>query len=245
MTKSPSRSFNLPLKPSAAVEAYMAAPSAAEGRPTVVVLGEIWGVNANIRSICDRLAAAGVAAVAYDQYRGVAPPRDGDPQPQVLGFFERFDDPAGIRDGRAAVAAVRTGALGFAPGPVFVWGFCMGGRFAHYLAAFQPDLAGAINFYGRLSFPRQSPLKPFVPLDVVGLVATPYLGLFGEIDPFIPASDVEALRGELAARCVPHHVSIYPAAEHAFFNGTRPSYNEEASADAWRRVCDFVLEGRL
>lgn len=245
MTRPPDTALTFAVEPGVTVGAYAAAPDAAEGRPTVVVLGEIWGVNANVRTICDRLAKAGAAAVAYDQYRGVTPPRDGDPQPQVMGYFDRFDDPQGIRDGRAVVAAVRAGALGFHPGPVFVWGFCMGGRFAHHLAAFQPDLAGAINFYGRLSFTRQAELKPFAPLDVAGLVAVPYLGLFGEVDPFIPATDVEALRAKLTARGVPHHVHIYEGAEHAFFNDTRHSYHPGAAADAWRLVLDFVLKGGL
>src|SRR5688572_15282510 len=101
------------------VAAYASLPDAAEGVPAVVILGEIWGVNANIRGICDRLADAGIITVAPDQYRGVTPPRDGDPREHVMGFFDRFDDPQGIRDGRAVVAAVRSGGLGVAPGPIF------------------------------------------------------------------------------------------------------------------------------
>jgi carboxymethylenebutenolidase len=239
------RELTISVEPGVELAAYASQPDRTEGAPTVVVLGEIWGVNANIRTICDRLAEAGAIAVAPDQYRGITPPRDGDPQPHVMGFFERFDDPQGIRDGRAVLAAVREGAAGPTPERVFVWGFCMGGRFAHYLAAFEPRLAGAINFYGRLSFPRQGLLKPFVPLDVAGLVDCPYLGLFGELDPFIPRSEVEALRGELLRIRVPHHVGIYEGAEHAFFNETRASYHAEAAADAWRRVQAFILRGQL
>jgi carboxymethylenebutenolidase len=239
------RELTIPVEPGVEVGAYLSLPAAAEGAPAVVVLGEIWGVNANIRAICDRLAEAGAIAVAPDQYRGIVPPREGDPREHVMGFFERFDDPQGIRDGRAAIAAVRNGALGIVPDRIFVWGFCLGGRFAHYLAAFEPRLAGAINFYGRLNFPRQEHLKPFVPLDVAGLVNCPYLGLFGEIDPFIPASDVAALRAELRRLGVPHHVGIYDGAEHAFFNEMRPSYHAGASADAWRRVQAFIFRGEL
>jgi carboxymethylenebutenolidase len=239
------RELAIPVEPGTSVFAYAALPDAAEGAPAIVVLGEIWGVNADIRAICDRLAAAGILAVAPDQYRGIAPPTEADPRETVLGFFDRFDDPQGIRDGRAVLDAVRGGALGVAPGPVHVWGFCMGGRFAHYLAAFESRLAGAINFYGRLSFDRHARLKPFVPLDVAGLVACPYLGLFGGIDPFIPAADVEALRAGLARIRVPHHVAIYEEAEHAFFNESRASYHPRAAADAWRRVEAFVLRGSL
>jgi carboxymethylenebutenolidase len=44
---------------------------------------------------------------------------------------------------------------------------------------------------------------------------------------------------------LPHHVATYKGAEHAFFNETRASYHAVASADAWRRVRNFVLTGAL
>ncbi|HEX2885197.1 dienelactone hydrolase family protein [Vineibacter terrae] len=239
------RDVEIEIEPGTRTYAYLALPDAPQGAPGVVVLGEIWGVNGNIRKICDRLAAQGIVALAPDQYRGITPPRDGDPQDHVMGYFERFDDPQGIRDGRAMIASLRDGRFGVAPRDVHVWGFCMGGRFAHYLAAFAPGLAGVINFYGRVVFPRDEARKPFMPLDVAGLVACPYLGLFGAIDPLIPAPDVAALRAKLAAIGVRHHVSIYESAEHAFFNETRASYHPDAAADAWRRVLAFVKTGAL
>jgi carboxymethylenebutenolidase len=227
------------------VAAHLAMPDDAAGKPVVILLGEIWGVNAQIRALCRRLAEAGVCVVAPDQYRGITPPSESDPQQTVLGFFDRFDDPAGIRDARACLDWVLGGGLGVTPGPVYALGFCMGGRFAHYLAAFDPRLSGAVNFYGRLDFAKQPHLKPFTPLDVAGLIEAPYLGLFGSIDDFIPDSDVELLRQEFSARGTPHHLHVYEGAHHAFFNETRASYDPAAAADAWKRLVGFVRDGRL
>ena len=173
------------------VAAYAALPARPEGCPGVLVLGEIWGVNGNIRAVCERLARAGVAALAPDPYRGEAPPRESDPIEQVLGFFDRYDDARGIRDCRAALGVLANG-LGFTPRALFAWGFCKGGRFAHYLGAFDSRLAGVINFYGRITFARDPVLKPFTPLDVAGLVGAPYLGLFAERDALISAADAWA-----------------------------------------------------
>lgn len=222
--------------------AHVARPAAADGRPAVLVLGEIWGVNANIRAICARLARAGFIALAPDLYRGETPPRENDPMERVLSYFPRFDDPRGIRDCRAALAHAKTG-LG--AGPVHAWGFCMGGRFAHHLAAFDLRLAGAINFYGRLDYPRDARLKPFTPLDVAGLVAAPYLGLFAGHDPLIARESIEALRAAFTARRHPHHLHVYAEAEHAFFNDTRPAHHPAVAADAWTKATSFIATGRL
>jgi carboxymethylenebutenolidase len=226
------------------VAAYAALPAKPEGCPGVLVLGEIWGVNGNIRAICERLAHAGVAALAPDPYRGEAPPRESDPIERVLGFFDRYDDARGIRDCRAALG-VLAGGLGFAPSALFAWGFCKGGRFAHYLGAFDSRLAGVINFYGRITFARDPVLKPFTPLDVAGLIEAPYLGLFAERDPLIAADDVAALRAAFERRGHRHHLHIYAGAEHAFFNDTRPSHHPQVAADAWHTALAFITTGAL
>ena len=210
----------------------------------MLVLGEIWGVNGNIRAVCERLARAGVVALAPDPSRGVPPPRESNPIEQVLGFFDRYDDPRGIRDCRAALG-VLAGGLGVRPRALFAWGFCKGGRFAHYLGAFDSRLAGVINFYGRITFGRDPVLKPFTPLDVAGLIGAPYLGLFAERDPLIVATDVEALRASFERHGHPHYLHVYAGAEHAFFNDTRPSHHPEVAADAWARRLAFITTGAL
>ena len=224
--------------------AYAALPERAEGCPGVLVLGEIWGVNGNIRATCERLARAGVVALAPDPYRGEPPPRESDPIERVLGYFDRYDDPRGIRDCRAALGLL-AGGLGVRPRALFAWGFCKGGRFAHYLGAFASRLAGVINFYGRISFARDPVLKPFTPLDVAGLIEAPYLGLFAERDGLIPAADVAALRERFEHRGHRHHLHVYAGAEHAFFNDTRPSHHPQVAADAWAKALGLITTGAL
>jgi carboxymethylenebutenolidase len=238
------RELAIGLERGASTGAYAAAPARAEGCPGVLVLGEIWGVNGNIRATCERLARAGVAALAPDPYRGEPPPRESDPIDQVLGYFDRYDDARGIRDCRTALGVLAQG-LGFAPRALFAWGFCKGGRFAHYLGAFDSRLAGVINFYGRITFARDPVLKPFTPLDVAGLIEAPYLGLFAERDPLIGADDVAALRAAFERRSHRHHLHIYAGAEHAFFNDTRPSHHPQVAADAWHKALAFITTGAL
>ena len=98
--------------------------------------------------------------------------------------FVSFPDLRALRDCRTLVRRIVGGEFGLSPERPAVWGFCMGGRFAHYLGAFNTGVARVVNFYGRLNFPR-SELKPFTPLDVASLIDVPYLGIFAEHDGFI------------------------------------------------------------
>jgi carboxymethylenebutenolidase len=61
----------------------------------------------------------------------------------------------------------------------------------------------------------------------------------GGADQGIGPDQVQELRDALQAAGIEHEVMVYPGAPHSFFDR---SYKEhaEASADAWRRVLDFI-----
>ncbi len=232
----------LPLGDTIDVPAYRATPAQGPVGASVLVLSEIWSVNQNVRSICDRLAQHGIDALAPDLYRGARAPREGDPAESVAQSFLDYDDAQGIRDARAFMRWLRAHC---APGrPLFAWGFCMGGRFAHYLGACGEPLAGVVNFYGRLVFERQ-PNKPFIPMDLAGLIEVPYLGMFGELDHIVAQADVAQLRAHFVARGQTHRLQVFEGVGHAFFNQHRASYDAAAATQAWDTTLRFFNTGRL
>ncbi|MFS8084882.1 MAG: dienelactone hydrolase family protein [Acidobacteriota bacterium] len=242
MTSIHSETVSIPLGTGIEVPAYRATPAGTPAPASVLVLSEIWSVNPNIRAICDRLAHNGIAALAPDLYRGGKAPTESNSAEVVTQSFLDYDDAQGIRDGRAFTRWLRANSLSGTP--LYAWGFCMGGRFAHYLGACGEPLAGVVNFYGRLVFERQ-PNKPFIPMDLADLIEAPYLGLFGEFDPIVPEKDVEALRARFTARGHPHRLKVFKGAEHAFFNQTRASYHAAAAAAAWDITLQFFRKGNL
>jgi carboxymethylenebutenolidase len=209
-------------------------------RATVVMLGAIWSVTDHIRDLCGRLAGEGYAAIAPCLFRGTGiPARDAPPEVLAQTFLD-FDDPRCVRDLRAVVRHAAEGRFGFAAGPIFPWGFCLGGRFAHYLGAVSEHVAGVVVFYGRIRFARQ-PIKPFLPIELAPLIEVPYLGHFAEFDALIPLPDVEELRAVLAARGIPHRIEVYAGAKHAFFDPTRPDdHHPEAADRAWAATLEFL-----
>ena len=207
---------------------------------TVMVYGAIWSITPHIEDLCNRLAREGFNAIAPCLFRNTGIPARSAPPEVLAQTFLDFDDRRCIRDLRAVTHAARRGHLGFEPGRLVTLGFCLGGRFAHDIAALDSTLAGAVVFYGRLRFARQE-TKPFLPAELTGLVEVPYLGHFAEFDSMIPLDDVEELRGALASRNVPHRIEIYKGARHGFVDPERPTEHDPgAAARAWHTTIEFL-----
>lgn len=110
-------------------DTYVAQPAGAP-RAAIVVIQEIFGVNAGIRSKCDRLAADGYLALAPDLFWQIAPGVELDPDvpdqmQRALDLMGQFDQDAGIRDTEATIRTAR-GMLADG-GKVGVVGYCLGG----------------------------------------------------------------------------------------------------------------------
>lgn len=224
---------------SARIPVFVVRP-ATTPRVTVVMLGAIWSVTEHIEDLCMQLAVAGFGAVAPCLFRGENIPAREAPAEVLRQTFLDFDDRRCLRDLRAVVRSASRGELGGESGALVSWGFCLGGRFAHLLGAVSEHVAGVVNFYGRLRFARQA-IKPFLPIELTGLIEVPYLGHFAEFDELIPPADVEELKAALAERGVAHHVHVYAGAKHGFVDPARPAdHDPRASALAWSRTLDFL-----
>ena len=199
--------------------AYRADPEA-KARGGVVVVQEIFGVNHHIRSVCDRLAALGYAALAPALFDRFARDFESGYSPEEIAqarkFLANIDWAAFVRDVAAAVEAL--------PQPVAILGFCMGGSVA-YLAATQLDgLVAAVCFYGG-QIAKFADQKPRCATQMH----------FGEKDESIPMTDVAAIR----AKRPDCEIHLYPGA-HGFHCDERGSFHAESAAIAWARTVRFL-----
>ena len=203
-------------------DAYEAGP--ADAAAGIVVVQEIFGVNAHIRDVVDRYAALGYRAVApalFDRLeRGVELGYSEETVTQGRAMRGAIDWDDTVRDVGAAVAHLAGN------GPVGVVGYCYGGSLA-WLAAHSLPVAAAVGYYGGqiIQFLDRAPQAPV-------------LLLFGEVDYMIPLSDVEEIRQ--AHPTVPVHV--YPGADHGFNCDARDSYHPEAAAGALERTLAFLAD---
>ena len=206
---------------------YVAKPKQGSG-PGVIVIQEWWGLVDHIKDVCDRFADEGFVALAPDLYHGktAKSPDEAGKLMMAMRIDEAEKDLSAAGRYLLTLDSVSSKKVG-------VVGFCMGGALALYTATKNPQIGACVVFYGG---------HPKVKPDLPNLHA-PVLGLYGEKDRSITPDSVRELERKVKALGKSIEVVIYPGAEHAFFNNTRPEvYNAEAAADAWRRTVEFLRE---
>ncbi len=204
---------------------YLARPAGGSG-PGVIVIQEWWGLVDHIKDVADRFAAEGFVALAPDLYHG-----ESAESPDEAGrLMMALNIDGAVKD--------LTGAVGYLLGldavskrSIGAVGFCMGGQLALALGCATERVGAVIDLYG---------VHPKVELDFARLHG-PVLGLFAERDAFVTPGVAKKLAEEIRAAGKEIELVIYPGADHAFFNDTRPDvYDAAAAEDAWRRSLEFL-----
>jgi carboxymethylenebutenolidase len=201
-------------------------------RTGVVVLPDVRGLHRFYEELALRFAERGIQAIAIDYFgRTAGVGKRGDD----FDYMEHVRQ--GTREGmRADIAAAVAHLRATRVESVFTVGFCLGGRFSWLAAADGHGLAGAIGFYGRPGLTSDG--LPGAQQRATELEA-PILALMGGADQGLPKSDVDAFETALTEAGVEHEVVTYPGAPHSFFDRKQEEF-ADASADAWRRVLDFI-----
>jgi carboxymethylenebutenolidase len=201
------------------------------------VVSEIFGVHEHIADVARRFAKLGYLAIAPELFV-----RQGDAQSYgeiselIAEVVSKVPDAQVMGDLDACVAWAATN--GGDTARLGLTGFCWGGRITWLYTAHSAAVKAGVAWYGQL-LGEPSALKPLSPIDVVGQLKAPVLGLYGEKDSGIPLSAVDAMKSALAASPNPaakkSQFVVYPGAGHAFHADYRPSYQRDAAEDGWAR----------
>lgn len=208
----------------APVSGAIALPAGDGPAPAVVLLQEYWGLNDHVRSLADRLAAAGFIAIAPDLYHGqiAADAADAHRLMTELKWSTALDEVGGAVD--LLKAHPRSN------GKVGVTGFCMGGAGALAAACNVAGVSAVVAFYG---------LPPAQYVDWAKAETPPIQCHFSATDPWAKPALAEAIRDTLVARGRAMALFVYDA-PHAFMNDTRPEvYSPDNAKLAWGRMADF------
>jgi carboxymethylenebutenolidase len=218
--------------------AYRAMPASGKSFPVVLVVQEIFGVHEHIKDLCRRFAKLGYLAVAPELYA-----RQGDVskieniQEIISKVVSKVPDAQVMSDLDAAVDWAKKTGKGDT-GRLAITGFCWGGRIVWLYSAHNPNLKAGVAWYGRL-VGQTNDLAPKNPVDLVGSLKAPVLGLYAGKDQGIPLASVEQMRAALKSAGNPCEIVVYPDAQHGFNADYRPSYNKEASQDGWKRMLEW------
>jgi len=216
--------------------AYRAAPAGRTGAPVVLVVSEIFGVHEYIADVARRFAKAGYFAIAPEMFiRQGDAASYGEVAKLIAEVISKVPDEQVMGDLDASLAWAK--AEGADTSKTAVTGFCWGGRITWLYTAHNPAVKAGVAWYGRL-VGNSTPLTPRHPVDVVGSLNGPVLGLYGEKDTGIPLDTVERMKAALAggnAAAKASRFVIYPDAPHAFHADYRPSFRKEAADDGWKQ----------
>jgi carboxymethylenebutenolidase len=230
------------------IPAFVARPAGEGAWPTIVLVSEIFGVHEYIRDMCRRLAKAGYAAIAPDFFVRAGDPSKVSDFAEVRKIVAATSDEQVDGDLKATLAYLHAQSW-VDHGKLGVTGFCWGGAVTWLACARYPDFKAGVAWYGRLRQPNageflSEPERRW-PIELVGDLKAPVLGLYAGKDAGIPLEDVEAMKAALAAAGkTDSQIIVYPDAQHGFHADYRASYDAEAAADGWKRMlAHFAANG--
>ncbi|MBW4639214.1 MAG: dienelactone hydrolase family protein [Gloeocapsa sp. UFS-A4-WI-NPMV-4B04] len=211
-------------------QSYMARPDVLPA-PAIVVLQEIFGVNADIRDTCGELTLQGYIAVSPDLFWRMEPGVDMSDQSESewkkgFALYKSFDYDAGVADIASTIKMARS--LPDANGKVGLMGYCLGGLMT-FITTARKSVDASVVYYGG-SMEKH--------LDEANNIENPLLVHLGEEDEYISKeaqnSIIEALKDNATAQ-----VFTYPGCKHAFARHRGIHYDKDASALSNSRTADF------
>lgn len=213
-------------------QAYLALPRGGSG-PGIVLIQEIFGVNAHIRSVAEQYAADGYVVLAPDlfwrQGAHIELGYDEADWKKAVELKGKTDTGKAVADVAATVKALR-GLSGVGPKVASI-GYCFGGLLS-YLTAASGTVDAAVAYYG-------GGIQNG--LDRADEIKVPVLMHFGSADSHIPNDAVKAI-AERFEGVESVEIHVYQGAEHGFNCNHRDSYNQRAAAEAHGHTLVFLSE---
>jgi carboxymethylenebutenolidase len=209
------------------MKGYLAKPAGGAG-PAIVVIQEIFGVNAVMRGVADALAAAGYVALVPDLFWRLQPgvelsDKSEAEWKEALDLMGRFDIATGVEDIQASIDCLRA-----MPGVTKVGavGYCLGGLLA-FLAAARTNADASVGYYG-----------VNIPKFLGEAVKKPLMLHFAAQDGFVPKPMQDIMIAGLKDNSL---VTLhrYEGVDHAFARMGGKNWNAEAAALANGRTAEF------
>jgi carboxymethylenebutenolidase len=209
---------------------YLCLPRSGKG-PGLVVEQEIFGINENVRLVCENYASQGYVALAPDLFWRLQPNVDLGYSPEewqkAFDFMKRFDIDKGIDDIAATLKHLR--AMKECTGKVGAIGYCLGGKIA-YLTAARTGVDCAVAYYG-VGLEQN--------LGEKDKIRKPLMMHIAEKDKFVPLEAQEKIKAGLKdVKTVQIH--SYPGVDHAFARIGGDHFDRNAAELANKRTSEFL-----
>lgn len=217
--------------PDGAFSGYLATPAGGSGGG-VLVIQEIFGVNASMRAYCDHLAKQGFVALCPDIFWRQEPgiqitDQSEEEWAKAFELYQGFDNDKGVADLQASLAHLR--GVDGCNGKAGTVGFCLGGLLAYRMGA-ESDADCNISYYGVGIDER---------LGQAGSIGKPTILHIAEEDGFVDKEAQAKIHDGLK-----DHPKItiysYPGVDHAFGRINGVNYDKAAAELADSRTIECL-----
>ena len=196
-------------------------------RGGLVVVQEIFGVNAHIRHVADGYAADGYRVIApalFDRaQRGIELGYGRENAAIGIALRQKITLDDMLLDIAACVQALKPA------GKVGIVGYCLGGSLAWLAAARIAGLDAAVGYYGGM-----------IAKHLGETPKCPVMLHFGEEDGSIPMDDIDAIRAAVDAKMVQSF--SYAGAGHAFNRDGNEAHHPASAERARERSLAFLRQ---
>jgi carboxymethylenebutenolidase len=219
--------------PDGSFSAYLASPPAGRG-PGIVLIQEIFGVNAVMRELADEYATAGFFALVPDLFWRLEPgvqlsDKTEAEWQRAFDLMKRFDTANGIKDIQTAITHLRH--VPGCTGKVGAVGYCLGG-FLAYLTAVRTDADASVGYYGMN-------IQNFL-FEATNMKNPLMLHVAGKDEYHPPAAQKQVSDGLASHKQVTIHV--YPEMDHAFARPGGAHYDHANAGLANSRSITFFRQ---
>ena len=209
-------------------DAYLALPPTGRG-PGLLLLQEIFGVNAHMRAVAQQYALDGFVVLAPDLFWRQQQRADlgyvGAERERGIALMQGLQPAQVLADLQASLTALRQRPE--CTGRVAALGYCLGGRLAYVAATLGID--AAVAYYGG-GIQNQ--------LALAQDIHCPVQFHYAEHDDHIPPAAIDAVRTAMAGKPAEFH--IYPGAHHGFNCWARAAYHAPSAVLAHGRSLEFL-----
>ncbi|MBL7557557.1 MAG: dienelactone hydrolase family protein [Bdellovibrionaceae bacterium] len=221
------------------LEGYLAeTPIKKKKVPGFIVVHDWMGLSDDNKQEVEKLADKGAVALAVDIYGKGVRPKNTEEASKTAGIYKK--DRALLKERIKAGYKLLLDNKKVDPKKIVVLGYCFGGMTALDLARTGAELAGVVTYHGNLDSVDAKEAKN---------IKAKVLVLHGAIDPYVPATQVDAFQKEMDEAKVDYQLVKYSGAVHSFTNKKAGSdiskgaaYNAVADARARKQFDSFIAE---
>jgi carboxymethylenebutenolidase len=229
--------IEIPTSDGQLMPAYLVESDRGEYRAGVVLLQEIFGVNANMRGTADTIASLGYDVIVPDLFwrqelRVELDPSSVTDRERATSLMKGLNQEQAINDALGAATYLRTAKR--VSGKIGVLGYCLGGKLA-FLLAMRANIAAAVSYYG---------VAIQSALDRVDELQAPLL-LHIAMEDHLCLIDAQKAIHKLLDSRADVEIIDYPGVGHAFARRGGASFNLEAAERADSATAAFLARNLL